>query len=450
MSAEAAKIDQPLSEARAPQHWTPLVLKLLVLCVVGGITGSLVREFVVTRPYDVYPLSREMAKALEELLLANRIPPENILRSDPTPRKTPSARWYFYDYEVRIPATLSAEGMEDLIDKAMRKHKVDTSDFFENGAKQGLTLSLRGNTFANLRIVPTVREYASTAQRRDPAPDETQPPPSPLQEQLRHEEEARVEFEPMVPDDEAPPPLAPQSQVAKLLPERDAPARRPSGTVNGARLAIILDDGGYGGKTTEAILALPPTLTLAILPNTNHGTDTARRAGELGFEIMLHMPMENTNPKMRHDGQLDVDMSEEELISLTLEALAQVPGATGVNNHMGSEFTTRPKAVSLFLHGVSERSLFFIDSRTTPETRAYGLAQAFGIPSAERDIFLDHDKDPALIRKRFQEAVDLAKREGSAIAIAHFRPNTVAVLQELLPTLEAQGVRLVHASELVE
>lgn len=450
----STEIQETEGNPKAPPHsWLPLILALPVLCTVAVIAGFLVREFVLSRPYNLYDHSQETAQALEELLLANRVPAENIRRGEPTDRRTDSAHWFFYEYSVKVPGFLSVEGVENLIDKAMRRRSVDIADLYENAAKQGLTLSLRGHTFANIRLFPessenpppTVREFLQSISAQPPSPPIPQPETTPPQNNTKDP----VHLEALLPADEPP--------LSEAPPPPPQLAKRPTGPETGpppghglAKLAIIVDDGGNGGETTEVILSLSPGLTLAILPNTPHGTETARRALERGFEIMLHMPLENTGNGTGHKGQLTVDMPEEKIESLFLEALAQVPGASGVNNHMGSKFTAHPKALSLFIHYLSQHPLYFVDSRTTPETRAYDIAKAFGVRAARRDLFLDHDNDPAAIRSRFDEVVDKAKRQGSAIAIGHFRPNTAAALKKLLPTLEARGIRLVHASELVQ
>jgi polysaccharide deacetylase 2 family uncharacterized protein YibQ len=66
-----------------------------------------------------------------------------------------------------------------------------------------------------------------------------------------------------------------------------------------------------------------------------------------------------------------------------------------------------------------------------------------------RDVFLDNSSEPEEIRKQIRELVRIAKTKGAAIGIGHFRRNTVTVLQEELPKLEAQGIELVPASEIV-
>ena len=53
------------------------------------------------------------------------------------------------------------------------------------------------------------------------------------------------------------------------------------------------------------------------------------------------------------------------------------------------------------------------------------------------------------IRAQLQTAASDAVRDGSAIAIGHPHPETIAALAETVPALEARGIRMVFASDLV-
>jgi polysaccharide deacetylase 2 family uncharacterized protein YibQ len=150
-----------------------------------------------------------------------------------------------------------------------------------------------------------------------------------------------------------------------------------------------------------------------------------------------------------HPGQIDARMTAADMQRLLNSALEQIPGAVGINNHTGSKFTADSKALGRFMEGLQSSHLFFIDSRTTQDSVAYEVARQFRIPAAVRNLFLDDEKDPEAIRGRFRELIADAKTQGSAIGICHFRITTAQVLREVLPTLGAEGVTLVHASELV-
>ena len=63
-------------------------------------------------------------------------------------------------------------------------------------------------------------------------------------------------------------------------------------------------------------------------------------------------------------------------------------------------------------------------------------------------MFLDHDRDPAAIAARIDEALALARARGAAVAIAHPRAQTFAALEGLAARAEAAGVEIVPVARL--
>ena len=129
--------------------------------------------------------------------------------------------------------------------------------------------------------------------------------------------------------------------------------------------------------------------------------------------------------------------------------LETVPHAAGVNNHQGSRATADPELMQALMFALRERDLFFIDSRTTAATVAYDVAEGAGVRAASRKVFLDDTKTKEAILAQLELAARDAERDGSAIAIGHPHPATITALAEGLPRLEARGIRLVFASDLV-
>jgi polysaccharide deacetylase 2 family uncharacterized protein YibQ len=100
---------------------------------------------------------------------------------------------------------------------------------------------------------------------------------------------------------------------------------------------------------------------------------------------------------------------------------------------------------------LQQRRLFFIDSRTTTATVAYDAARRAGVRTAYRSTpFLDDVAETGAVREQLERAIRDARRTGSAIAIGHPHPATLEALREVLPQLDAQGVRLVFVSGLVQ
>lgn len=107
-------------------------------------------------------------------------------------------------------------------------------------------------------------------------------------------------------------------------------------------------------------------------------------------------------------------------------------GAAGLNNHEGSRFTSDTAALSPVMQAVKARGLFFLDSKTSPASKAEHVARAAGIKAGGRDIFLDDDQSEAAVRAQLTALAATAKRQGAAIAIGHPHVVTLRLLAEWL------------------
>jgi len=217
----------------------------------------------------------------------------------------------------------------------------------------------------------------------------------------------------------------------------------------GPRLAIIIDDVGNDYVQAQQVLELPVGVTVAILPQLHNSSRIARQAHGQGREVMLHQPMQSIRHRKMGPGGLTLHHSQAEIRKVMSDNLDSVPHVAGINNHMGSLLTRDPNSMRWLMDVLKQRELFFIDSRTDSSTHAEVVARESGLFTARRDVFIDHDRSPEAIRAQLQLALQLAHKRGSAIAIGHPYPDTLAVLKELLPQWQAQGVQLVPASQII-
>ncbi len=235
------------------------------------------------------------------------------------------------------------------------------------------------------------------------------------------------------------------------------PPLSASAAINGSqpyeplpKIAIILDDLGYNRPAGERALELPGAITYAIIPFTPYSKDFAEKANQLNREVILHMPMESSDPQRRLDtGGITAQLSEEEVRARVSKAIADVPHIVGLNNHMGSNVTANVQIMHWLMQEVQDKPLFFVDSLTNPHSVANRSAQYYNIPSLKRDVFLDNVQTEANIERMFRSLVSLAQKRGHAIAIGHPYPATLSYLEKALPQLEQMGVQLVEASDLV-
>jgi polysaccharide deacetylase 2 family uncharacterized protein YibQ len=220
---------------------------------------------------------------------------------------------------------------------------------------------------------------------------------------------------------------------------------------NNPRLAIIIDDLGYDRSAADAVLALNFPLTVSVLPHLPLSNEVAEEAQRRGDQVMLHLPMESEADGAKpEDIELRVGMNAREVNETLAGMLETVPYAVGVNNHQGSRATADPALMQALMPALRQRGLFFIDSRTDAKTVAYDTAERNGVRAASRKVFLDDIASREAILKQLELAARDACRDGFTIAIGHPRPATIAALSDGVPHLEASGIHLVFASQLVQ
>ncbi len=232
--------------------------------------------------------------------------------------------------------------------------------------------------------------------------------------------------------------------LASLLAHAAVAEKRP-------RVAIIIDDLGYEWSAAERLLALDLPMTFAILPNTPKARRLAEAAEQSGQEVIVHLPLQAISEDGSHGAdEITLDMSAAQFRRAFDNALRSVPFAVGVNSHRGSLLTQHPGHMQWLMDSIRcSASLFFVDSYTTHLSVAMQIANESGIPAVKRDVFLDNSREPADIEREIARLKALARETGSAVAIGHPYPETLALLEQALPAMQAEGFDLVHVSELV-
>ncbi len=207
------------------------------------------------------------------------------------------------------------------------------------------------------------------------------------------------------------------------------------------KIALVIDDMGVMRARTLQALMLPGPLTLAWFPFAPDLPEQMAAAAARGHEALLHMPMQAHTDSILQTGPdpLRVDLPAEENLARLRGAIAAVPGVVGLNNHMGSVATRDPALMDLMALQVRAHGMLFLDSVVVPHSVAITRAEAAGVPSAARDVFLDNSPDRGVIRAQLADLETFALRHGYAIGIGHPRPHTLAALEEWLPTLAAKG-----------
>lgn len=251
--------------------------------------------------------------------------------------------------------------------------------------------------------------------------------------------------------------VAPEPVVRMSLVPDDVPAMRttiatddvaaPPPFTGTPSVAIVIDDLGADTIHTRRAIALPPQVALSFLPYPADTPRLARDAAHAGHEILVHVPMEAIGPQNPGPMALMTGLSPDENRRRLDWALSRVPNFIGVNNHEGSRFTSDHTALAPVMQALAARHVFFLDSRTTPDTQVTSVAFAYGVMTASRDVFLDDVDNIDAIDAQLRALERKAQEQGIAIAIGHPREITLDAVAYW--AAHRSGIELVSLSEAI-
>lgn len=213
-----------------------------------------------------------------------------------------------------------------------------------------------------------------------------------------------------------------------LPPVQDADDARP-------RLTIVIDDVGENLAAVRKLVVLPYPVTVSIWPRSAYAAYSATLAEENRLQVFVHQPMQarSIGSGQIRSESMTVGMPRVKLAEVLRDSLSQVPYAEGINNHMGSRFTTDVVSVKVFceeLHRLRP-DIIVLDSLTHGASVLYAEARQQGFTAFQRDVFLDdehEEHDKASVLKQLDLGLTLARKHGQAVVIGHPKASTLAAL----------------------
>ena len=216
-------------------------------------------------------------------------------------------------------------------------------------------------------------------------------------------------------------------------------------------IGLIIDDFGYrNDHVSNGFLNLSGKLTYAIIPGHEYSQLFSKKAYDAGYEIIVHMPMENIGKTYgEEEYALMSYFQDDEIKDRINSAFDQLPESIGLNNHQGSRGTADSRVMTLLAGVIKEKKKFFIDSRTTSNSLAETTMRKYNVATNKRDIFLDNELDEEKINTQLLKLAELSEEKGIAIGIGHVKPQTLSVLEREIPVLQKKGFRFEFVSRLV-
>ena len=198
-------------------------------------------------------------------------------------------------------------------------------------------------------------------------------------------------------------------------------------------------------KTADAIMKLPPAVTLAFTP---YGADPAKlteRARAQRHEILLQVPMEPFDYPDNDPGPqtLLTTLTPEQNIDRLYWHLSRFQGYAGIANFMGARFTATDAVMLPIIREAAKRGLGYLDDGSSPRSAAPSLTAAQSMPFAKADFTIDAVPTSAEIDRTLVKLETLAKERGLAVGVASALPISIERLAAWIKTLDSRGIMLV-------
>ena len=237
-----------------------------------------------------------------------------------------------------------------------------------------------------------------------------------------------------------------KKEATTIIPPKITKTTVKKNIVSKPRLVIIIDDVSFKGEVRR-IKEIPFAITPSFFPPTKRHPNTTIYAKEF-TRYMVHLPLQAIHFHHPEPKTLNIDDSYETILNRIKEIKKEFPNAKFINNHTGSTFTANKNAMIKLFRALKSQNLAFVDSRTTPYSKAKIAEKIYNIPLFSRDIFLDNKENPAYIRNQLKKAVNIAKKRGYAIAIGHPHLVTLKTLKNSTDILK--NIDVVYIDELMK
>jgi polysaccharide deacetylase 2 family uncharacterized protein YibQ len=211
-------------------------------------------------------------------------------------------------------------------------------------------------------------------------------------------------------------------------------------------VAIVVGGLGVGAaKTTDAIMKLPPAVTLAFTPYGSDPAKLAERARAQRHEILLQIPMEPFDYPDNDPGPqtLLTTLEAEQNLDRLYWHLSRLQGYAGVANFMGARFVVADTVMQPIIREAAKRGLGYLDDGSAPRSVASSLAAGLAMPFAKADLSIDAVPTAVEIDRELAKLEALAKEHGVAVGVASALPISIERIGAWSRTLESRGVMLV-------
>ena len=238
----------------------------------------------------------------------------------------------------------------------------------------------------------------------------------------------------------APAPEAAEKKEGLILPRKPEKGLAPSRLyarsfaregVTLPLLSILVTDVGFNPESVQAILNLPPEISVAIspyAPNSNAIIETLRNAGH---EAWIMLPSMTDAYPQDDPGPLGILASQkpEGAVARLHGVLAAGVGTVGIVLPPNEALTPNDTPWHAALNEVLGRGLYVLSTRNNRSLDQIAPDQTQHASLRRADVVLDSEPSTAFIRSKLSSLSGELAAKGDAIVVTSARPQTLEILK---------------------
>ncbi len=224
--------------------------------------------------------------------------------------------------------------------------------------------------------------------------------------------------------------------------------KRPFLYKGGPIIALAIMDYGLSEESSKnAILKLPPDVTMIMSPYATEPDFWQEKARKTGHELWVHMPLQNENYPETDSGpkillsNASIKHNQKNMDWL----LSRTTGYAGVVSHSDGIFLRTPFMLQSILDTLSKRGLSYFE--INPEGLLFIETKTLAnkTPYARNNVLID-----ILTPEKMTKLETMALEKGYAVAVLSPVPKTLKSTESWVKILQDKGIQLAPLSTIAE
>ncbi len=222
---------------------------------------------------------------------------------------------------------------------------------------------------------------------------------------------------------------------------------------NCIKIAFLIEDFDFeADQTTMDFLKFPEPLTFSLIPFDKKSDLTAKAADEYNKEIIIHLPFEShIKDKKRAISQtIMIHHPEEKIRESINKTMKAVPNFAGFSYLLPSFTLEDSRVMGIVLNEIKKHHGYFIYKQNGKNVVVPRIAKKIDIPYREITIVIKTSSDVSAIEDKLKHYAVVAQKRSKVLISVEACKGFITALNNVLPLLQQNGIRLVYVSEIVK